>query len=133
MISELLLCGTSCWTALCCGGIVAVAYLQWLMGPSAVSDVELDDGSRVKSHGVKVERCRVLERSGGCQVSGCRVYCNEPCVSDNRCRVRQYSGCCFGFRLKVVGFSVVITSQDHDYTRAPGQSGMADLSLRNVG
>lgn len=41
-----------------------MAGLQWLMGPSDVSDVELDDGSRLKSHGVKIERCRVLEQSG---------------------------------------------------------------------
>lgn len=44
------------------------AVLQWLMGPSVVSDVELDDGTVIEGHGVRVERCRVLEQSGAAPV-----------------------------------------------------------------
>ena len=29
---------------------------QWLMGPSHITDVELDDGTSIKSQGVKIER-----------------------------------------------------------------------------
>lgn len=73
MISGFLRYGTVCCAVLCCGRIFILAGLQWLMGPSAVSDVELDDGSRVKSHGIKVERCRVLEQLGDRQISEYRV------------------------------------------------------------
>lgn len=56
--------------------LVTAQACQWLMGPSEVSDVELDDGSRIKSQGVKVERCRVLEQSGCASV--CVNCCKLP-------------------------------------------------------
>ena len=49
--------------------------MRILQGPCAVNDVELPDGRRLRGHGVKVERCRVLEESG----------CASVCV--NSCKV----------------------------------------------
>eukprot|EP00211_Chloroparvula_japonica_P016590 CAMPEP_0119138312 /NCGR_PEP_ID=MMETSP1310-20130426/25412_1 /TAXON_ID=464262 /ORGANISM="Genus nov. species nov., Strain RCC2339" /LENGTH=187 /DNA_ID=CAMNT_0007129491 /DNA_START=1 /DNA_END=564 /DNA_ORIENTATION=- len=58
-------CRMNAWvTALTC---------QWLMGPSAVNDVELGDGTVLRGQGVKVERCRFLEEAG------CAAVCVNSC------------------------------------------------------
>lgn len=55
---------------------VTALSCQWLMGPSAVTAVEFEDGRRVEGAGVKVERCRVLEQSGCASV--CVNCCKIP-------------------------------------------------------
>ena len=46
---------------------------RWLIGPSVINDVELEDGRVLRAHGVKVERCRFLEEAG------CAAVCLNCC------------------------------------------------------
>lgn len=62
---------------------VTAATCQWLMGPSAVNDVELPGGEVLKGQGVKVERCRVLEESG------CASICINSCKVPTQVRRRS--------------------------------------------
>jgi hypothetical protein len=36
---------------------------NWLMGPSELTDIEVDGGSVAQWQGLKVERCRYLEEA----------------------------------------------------------------------
>jgi hypothetical protein len=54
--------------------LATAATCEWLMGPCAVVDVELDTNGTVGvGHGVRVERCRYLEEAG------CAAVCLNAC------------------------------------------------------
>lgn len=58
---------------------VTMLTCQWLMGPSKVNDVEMDDGTIAKDSGVLVERCRYLEEAGCASIciNSCKVPTQE--------------------------------------------------------
>lgn len=55
---------------------VTLIASQWLMGPSQLNDIEIDDGSVGIGHGLLVERCRFLEAAGCASV--CMNTCKVP-------------------------------------------------------
>ncbi|CAM9660697.1 unnamed protein product [Ectocarpus fasciculatus] len=55
---------------------VTLVASQWLMGPSQLNDIEIDDGTVGVGHGLLVERCRFLEAAGCASV--CMNTCKVP-------------------------------------------------------
>lgn len=52
---------------------------QWLMGPCAVTDAQVDGGGSAAGHGVLVQRCRYLEEAGCASIciNSCKVPTQE--------------------------------------------------------
>ncbi|KAF6146190.1 hypothetical protein GIB67_005838 [Kingdonia uniflora] len=64
---------------------VTVLTCQWLMGPSTISSIDIEDGSSLRS-GVLVERCKYLEESK------CVGICINTCKIPTQTFFKDYMG-----------------------------------------
>lgn len=78
---------------------VTALTCQWLMGPTKINDIELEDGQVFRRQGVLVERCRYLEESG----------CASICI--NSCKVPTQE-----FFQENMGLMLTMTPNYEDYS-----------------
>ncbi|CAM9627123.1 unnamed protein product [Ectocarpus sp. 4 AP-2014] len=82
---------------------VTLVASQWLMGPSKLNDIEIDDGTVGVGHGLLVERCRFLE------AAGCASVCMNTCKARRRVPTEE-------FFAKDMGLALEMTPNYEDFS-----------------